>query len=105
MTDTAPPYTSHQYPDIEARLRENFEKSGLMKHLGAHLGDILPGEVHVHLPYRAALTQSHGYFHAGAPTALAATAGGLTDLRLVHPRESVISVEFKTHLTAPGPKN
>lgn len=102
MTETSPPYVTGQHLEIEARLRENFANSGLTKHLGMRLGEILPGEVHLHLPFRAELTQGHGYFHAGATTALADTAGGLAALSLFNTGESVLSVEFKINLIAPA---
>lgn len=102
MTDTPTHCIIDHDVEIEARLRANFEKSGLMKHLGARLGKILPGEVHLHLPYCAELTQAHGYFHAGATTALADTAGGLAALSMFNPGDSVLSVEFKINLIAPA---
>jgi hypothetical protein len=34
-------------PEIQARIRSSFERQGLMRHLGARLGDIQPGRVHI----------------------------------------------------------
>ena len=102
MTESTVHKTNPHDADMEARVRANFDSSGLMKHLGVHLGEILPGEVHLHLPYRSALAQSQGYFHAGATSALADTAGGLAALSLFKTGESVLTVEFKINLIAPA---
>ena len=40
-------------PQIQARIRTSFERQGLMQHLGARLGHIGPGCVHIVLPNRA----------------------------------------------------
>ena len=34
-------------PQIEARIRTSFDRQGLMRHLGARLGHIGPGRVHI----------------------------------------------------------
>lgn len=88
--------------DILARVRRDFDRSGLMLHLGARLGEVRPGEVHIHLPYCAEVTQHNGYFHAGATSALADTAGGFAALTVFKPGYSVLSVEFKVNLLAPA---
>ena len=56
-------------PQIQARIRTSFERQGLMRHLGARLGHIGPGCVHIVLPNRPEVTQQHGYIHAGATSA------------------------------------
>lgn len=100
---TEPSATYHSaHPDIVERVQRDFERAGLMRHLGAYLGDILPGEVHVHLPYSANVTQHFGYFHAGATSTIADTAGGFAALTALKPGYSVLSVEFKINLLAPA---
>jgi len=47
-----------------------------MRHLGARLGHIGHGEVHIVLPSRPEIAQQHGYIHAGATSAIADSAGG-----------------------------
>ncbi len=42
-----------------------------MELLGARLGEIAEGRVEIVLPYRDEVTQQHGYFHAGATSAIA----------------------------------
>ena len=38
--------------EIQARIRASFERQGLMRHLGARLGDLEPGRVQIVLPSR-----------------------------------------------------
>jgi hypothetical protein len=62
--------------EIQARIRASFERQGLMRHLGARLGHVGPGRVHIELPNRPEVNQQHGYIHAGATSAIADSAGG-----------------------------
>ena len=56
----------------------------------------------LHLPYRAELTQQHGYFHAGATSALVDTAGGYAGMSTYSSRDSVLTVDFTVNLLAPA---
>ena len=38
--------------EIQERIRASFERQGLMRHLGARLGNVGPGRVHIVLPNR-----------------------------------------------------
>ncbi len=89
-------------PGIALLVRESFDKQGLMRHLGAGIVSILAGEVHVRLPFRPELTQQHGYFHAGATSAIADTAGGYAGLTVFPRGSAVLTVEFKINLIAPA---
>ncbi|GAA1719691.1 PaaI family thioesterase [Kribbella yunnanensis] len=89
-------------PEVQARVRTSFEHQGLMEHLGARLTRISPGCVHIELPRRPEVTQQHGYFHAGATSAIADSAGGYAGLTLFAPDNSVLTVEFKINLLAPA---
>ncbi|MER1967607.1 PaaI family thioesterase [Castellaniella sp. GW247-6E4] len=96
------PAPSATRDELQARIQSSFERSGLLRHLGAHLGEVAPGRVHIHLPYGAELTQHLGFFHAGATTSIADTAGGFAALTMVPPGHTVLSVEFKINLMAPA---
>jgi uncharacterized protein (TIGR00369 family) len=87
---------------VRERVRRSFGAQGLMSHLGARLGHVGPGCVHVVLPARREVTQQNGYFHAGATSAVADTAGGFAALTLFPEDSSVLSVEYKINLLAPG---
>jgi len=73
-----------------------------MAHLGARIAHIGPGEVHIVLPSRPEVTQQHGYFHAGATSSIADSAGGYAAFTLFPEGTSVLTVEFKINLLAPA---
>jgi len=73
-----------------------------MTHLGARIARIEPGEVHIVLPSRPEVTQQHGYFHAGATSSIADSAGGYAAFTLFPEGTSVLTVEFKINLLAPA---
>jgi uncharacterized protein (TIGR00369 family) len=89
-------------PEIEARIRASFDRQGLMSHLGARITHIAPGRVHIVLPSRPEVTQQHGYFHAGATSAIADTAGGYAAFTLFPENTEVLTVEYKINLLAPA---
>jgi uncharacterized protein (TIGR00369 family) len=91
-----------QDPDFAARVRASFAQQGLMTTLGASLELVEPGEVHIALPFSPALSQQHGYMHAGATTAIADSANGYAALTLTPPGYEVLAVEFKINLLAPA---
>jgi hypothetical protein len=69
--------------DAAERIRQSFAKQGLMTTLGATLGDIAPGSVEISLIPNPAITQQHGFVHAGAVSAIADTAAGYAAMSLV----------------------
>jgi len=84
------------------RIHESFSRQGLMRHLGAQVVHVEPGKVRLRLPFATQLTQQHGFFHAGATSAIADTAGGYAGLSVFPPESSVLTVEFKINLVAPA---
>ncbi|MFJ1455590.1 PaaI family thioesterase [Nocardia sp. N2S4-5] len=99
MDDTA---GTQADPEVRARIRESFERQGLMRHLGARLTHIAPGRVHIALPNRPEVSQQHGYVHAGATSAIADSAGGYAAFTLFPENASVLTVEYKINLLAPA---
>jgi uncharacterized protein (TIGR00369 family) len=89
-------------PEVQARIRASFDRQGLMRHLGARLTHIAPGLVHIVLPNRPEVTQQHGYFHAGATSAIADSAGGYAAFTLFPEHTAVLTVEYKINLLAPA---
>ena len=85
-------------PQIEARIRTSFDRQGLMRHLGARLGHIGPGRVHIVLPNRPEVSQQYGYIHAGAISAIADSAGGYAAFTLFPEGTAVLTVEYKINL-------
>ena len=51
---------------FEARVRASFARQRAMETIGATLTRVEPGAVEVALPYRADLTQQHGFLHAAS---------------------------------------
>jgi uncharacterized protein (TIGR00369 family) len=89
-------------PQTEARTRASFARQGLMAHLGAEMTQVRAGLVTLRLPFRAELTQQHGFFHAGGTSAIADSAGGYAGFTLFPEGSSVLTVEFKLNLIAPA---
>ena len=89
-------------PQVRERIRASFDRQGLMRHLGARLTDIAPGRVVITLPARPEVTQQHGYFHAGASSAIADSAGGYAAFTLFPEDATVLTVEYKINLLAPA---
>jgi uncharacterized protein (TIGR00369 family) len=73
-----------------------------MRTFGVTVERVAPGEVDLALPFRADLTQQHGFFHAGVVTAVVDSACGYVALSLMEPGAAVLSVEFKVQLLAPA---
>lgn len=89
-------------PEFAARIRESFAAQGLMRSLGAVMGEIRPGFVEIELPFSKGLTQQHGFFHAGGIASIAYTAGGFAAATLFASDEGILTVEFKLNLLAPA---
>lgn len=89
-------------PEVRKRVQESFDRQGLMGHLGARITHIAPGRVHIVLGARPEVTQQHGYFHAGATSAIADSAGGYAGLTLFPDDADVLTVEYKINLLAPA---
>ncbi|SOD91332.1 PaaI family thioesterase [Streptomyces sp. Ag109_G2-15] len=92
----------HASPEVRQRIQDSFDRQGLMGHLGARIGHIGPGRVHIVLPVRPEVTQQHGHVHAGATSAIADSAGGYAALTLLSEDSEVLTVEYKINLLAPA---
>ncbi|HEU5343285.1 MAG TPA: PaaI family thioesterase [Ktedonobacterales bacterium] len=91
-----------QDPDFERRVRESFARQRVMETMGATLLRVTPGEVEIALPFRAELTQQHGFLHAGVVTTIVDSACGYAALSLMPPGAGVLTIEFKLNLMAPA---
>ena len=89
-------------PDYRRRVERSFEQQAFMETLGATLVCVEPGLVEIELPFREALTQQHGFLHAGAVTSVVDSACGYAALSLMPPGVAVLTVEFKINLLAPA---
>jgi len=86
----------------EVRIRESFAKQGLMQTLGARIVEVAPGAVTIELPASPAVSQQHGFVHAGAIASIADSAAGYAALTLMPPGAGVLTVEFKINLMSPA---
>lgn len=84
------------------RIRTSFAKQGLMETLGASLLSVAPGRVEIAIRPAPAISQQHGFVHAGAVGAIADTAAGYAALSLMPPDRGVLTAEFKINLVAPA---
>jgi len=89
-------------PAYDSRVRASFARQSMMKLLGASLEHVAPGAVDIRLPFRADLTQQHGFLHAGVTTSIADSACGYAAFTLMPPGAAVLTVEFKVNLIAPA---
>jgi uncharacterized protein (TIGR00369 family) len=89
-------------PHWDAKVRESFDRQGVMGLIGATLADVWPGGCEIHLPYRSNLSQQHGFFHAGITSTVVDSAAGYAGFSLMAANTSVLSVEFKINLLAPA---
>ena len=88
--------------DFEQRVSDSFGRQAMMGLIGARLALIEPGHVRIELPFRADLTQQHGFFHGGVTSTIADSAGGYAAFSLFPAEASVLTVEFKINLVAPA---
>ena len=102
MTGYQPPTLIPKNPDFEECVRDSFSRQGIMELIGARLSRVEPGLVEIELPYRADLTQQHGFFHAGITSTIADSAGGYAAFSLMPAEASVLTTEFKINLLAPA---
>ncbi len=89
-------------PNFESRVRESFGRQGFMGHIGAVLAKVEPGYCEIHVPYTRELSQQHGYFHAGVVGTVADNTGGYAAFSLMPADSSILTVEYKLNLMAPG---
>jgi uncharacterized protein (TIGR00369 family) len=89
-------------PAFADEIRGSFAKQTIMGLIGGELTRIEPGVVEISLPYRADLTQQHGYVHAGIVTTIADSACGYAAYTLMPPDSDVLAVEFKVNLLRPA---
>lgn len=89
-------------PDFEERVRSSFARQGAMRTIGAELTFVAPGTVEIEMPYSDALTQQHGFLHAGVISAALDSACGYAAYSLMPEGAGVLSIEFKVNLLAPG---
>ncbi len=89
-------------PQYLPRVHESFARQQAMHTLGARLENVAPGAVDIGLDWAAALTQQHGFLHAGMVSAALDSACGYAAFTLMAPEAEVLTIEFKINLLAPA---
>ncbi len=89
-------------PNYEDRVRTSFARQEFMRTLGATLTRVNPGMIELEMPFAEALTQQHGFLHAGVVSAALDSACGFAALSMMPADAGVLTIEFKTNLLAPG---
>ena len=88
--------------DYAQRVRDSFALQGAMQTLGARLGLLVPGAVDIELDWAQALTQQHGFLHAGMVATALDSACGYAGFTLMPADAAVLTIEFKINLLAPA---
>jgi uncharacterized protein (TIGR00369 family) len=88
--------------NFETRIRASFEKQGIMHTIGGRLLKVEPGEVQIELPFSEALTQQHGFIHAGILTTIVDSACGYAASTLMPSESEVLTVEYKVNFISPA---
>ncbi len=101
--DTAPVPADAGYA---ARTRASFGRQAVMATLGAELAAVAPGAVTLTMGHRDALTQQHGFLHAGIVSTALDSACGYAAFTLMPADAAVLTIEFKVNLLRParGPR-
>lgn len=89
-------------PDFEERVYASFARQNAMQTIGAVLTRVTPGIVEIEMPFSDGLTQQHGFLHAGVISAALDSACGYAAFSLMPETASVLTIEFKVNLLAPG---
>ncbi len=101
MPTTAPRFEPMD-PDYAARVRASFARQGAMDTIGATLTAVEAGRVTIELPWAQALTQQHGFLHAGIVATGLDSACGYAAFSLMPADAAVLTIEYKINLLAPA---
>lgn len=89
-------------PDFDARVRESFGRQKVMRTLGITISDLSPGRIVLEMAHNDALTQQHGFVHAGIVSTALDSACGYAAFSLMPADAAVLTVEFKINLLNPA---
>lgn len=90
---------------IYEKIKQNFDRQGLMRTLNAELVSVEKGQVKITCEFSDGLTQQHGYFHASVTTGLVDSACGYAALTMLTDHVDVLTVEFKVNFLKPAKTN
>ena len=88
--------------DFDARVRDSFGRQKVMHTLGITIADVSPGRLVLEMAHSDALTQQHGFVHAGIVSTALDSACGYAAFSLMPAEAAVLTVEFKINLLNPA---
>lgn len=103
----APPDSDPSDPsDPCTRVTASFARQAAMATIGAELISVARGRVEIAFDHRPALTQQHGFVHAGIVGTVLDSACGYAAFSCMPPDAAVLTIEYKLNLLAParGPR-
>ena len=89
-------------PDFADRFRSAVEAQPFLVHIGAKMLDVQPGGVTLGADLTRELTQNLGFVHGGVSATMLDVAGGFACGTLAPAGQTVLTVELKISLVAPG---
>ena len=89
-------------PDFEKKVNDSFSRQAFMEFIGARLVEVRPGYCEIHVGYKKELCQQHEFFHAGVVGTIADNSAGYAAFSLMPADSSILTVEYKLNLVAPG---
>ena len=89
-------------PGYADRVRASFARQAAMDTIGATLAAVEPGRVVIELAWAQALTQQHGFLHAGMVATGLDSACGYAGFSLMPADAAVLTIEYKINLLAPA---
>src|SRR5215218_4400074 len=91
-----------QDPAFAERVRASFARQAAMHTIGARLAEVAAGRVVIQLAWQQALTQQHGFLHAGMVATALDSACGYAASTLMPADAGVLTIEYKINLIAPA---
>ena len=91
-----------QDPGFRQRIEGSFGRQKAMALIGARLAVVEAGRVEIALPFRDELTQQKGFVHGGIIGMIADSACGYAAYSLMPASASLVTVEYKINILAPG---
>ena len=89
-------------PAYADRVRASFDRQDAMRTIGATLQSVEAGRAVIELPWAQALTQQHGFLHAGMVATALDSACGYAGFSLMPADAAVLTIEYKINLLAPA---
>lgn len=88
--------------NFRERVQQSYARQKVMQTIGAELTNVEYGQVEIEMPFSEALTQQHGFIHAGILSAAMDSACGYAALSVMPEDAAVLTIEFKINLMSPG---